>query len=46
MGYCGSKTISILQKKAEFVKISISGYNESHVHHLDFVKEAPNYHGK
>ncbi|MDR3329729.1 MAG: IMP dehydrogenase [Mycoplasmataceae bacterium] len=46
MGYCGSKTIPILKKKAEFVKISISGFNESHVHHLDFVKEAPNYHGK
>jgi IMP dehydrogenase len=46
MGYCGSKTIPILKKKAEFVKITISGFNESHVHHLDFVKEAPNYHGK
>ncbi|MDR1235301.1 MAG: IMP dehydrogenase [Mycoplasmataceae bacterium] len=46
MGYCGSKDIPTLQKKAEFVKISISGFNESHVHHLDFVKEAPNYHGK
>jgi IMP dehydrogenase len=46
MGYCGSKTIDILKKKAQFVKISISGFNESHVHHLDMVKEAPNYHGK
>lgn len=46
MGYCGSKTIDVLKKKAEFVKISISGFNESHVHHLDMVKEAPNYHGK
>ncbi|GHU48250.1 hypothetical protein FACS1894218_4640 [Bacilli bacterium] len=46
MGYCGSKTIDILKKKSEFVKISISGFNESHVHHLDMVKEAPNYHGK
>jgi IMP dehydrogenase len=46
MGYCGAKNIPILKKKAEFVKITISGFNESHVHHLDFVKEAPNYHGK
>jgi IMP dehydrogenase len=46
MGYCGAKDIPTLKRKAEFVKITISGFNESHVHHLDFVKEAPNYHGK
>jgi IMP dehydrogenase len=46
MGYCGAKDIPTLKQKAEFVKITISGFNESHVHHLDFVKEAPNYHGK
>jgi IMP dehydrogenase len=46
MGYCGAKDIPTLKNKAEFVKITISGFNESHVHHLDFVKEAPNYHGK
>ncbi|MDR1991637.1 MAG: IMP dehydrogenase [Mycoplasmataceae bacterium] len=46
MGYCGAKDIPALKQKAEFVKITISGFNESHVHHLDFVKEAPNYHGK
>ncbi|MDR3163751.1 MAG: IMP dehydrogenase [Mycoplasmataceae bacterium] len=46
MGYCGAKDIITLRKKARFVKITISGYNESHVHHLDVVKEAPNYHGK
>jgi IMP dehydrogenase len=46
MGYCGSIDIPTLKKKAEFVKITISGYNESHIQHLDMVKEAPNYHGK
>ncbi|MDR0674751.1 MAG: IMP dehydrogenase [Mycoplasmataceae bacterium] len=46
MGYCGAKDIPTLKQKAEFIKITISGFNESHVHHLDFVKEAPNYHGK
>jgi IMP dehydrogenase len=46
MGYCGAKTISILKDKAKFVAITISGFNESHVHHLDIIKEAPNYHGK
>jgi IMP dehydrogenase len=46
MGYCGAKNIKTLRRHAEFVKISISGYNESHVHHLDVIKEAPNYHGK
>jgi IMP dehydrogenase len=46
MGYCGAPNIKALKKQAKFVKITISGYNESHVHHLDIVKEAPNYHGK
>lgn len=46
MGYCGAPTIPALTKKAKFVKISISGFNESHVHHLDIIKDAPNYHGK
>ena len=46
MGYCGAKYIPQLQRKAKFVSISISGYNESHVHDLDIVKEAPNYKGK
>ncbi|MDR0985806.1 MAG: IMP dehydrogenase [Mycoplasmataceae bacterium] len=46
MGYCGAKDISTLQRKGQFVEISIAGFNESHVHHLDRIKEAPNYHGK
>jgi len=46
MGYCGAKNIEQLQKKARFVKITISGFNESHVHKLDIIKQAPNYQGK
>lgn len=46
MGYSGAKTINQLKKKGKFVKITISGYNESHVHDLDIVEKAPNYHGK
>lgn len=46
MGYCGAQNINELKKKAKFVGITISGYNESHVHHLDSIKDAPNYHGK
>lgn len=46
MGYCGAQNIIELKRKAKFVGITISGYNESHVHHLDTIKDAPNYHGK
>lgn len=42
MGYCGAKTISELQK-AEFVRITASGMNESHPHDITITKEAPNY---
>jgi len=43
MGYCGSKTIPELHKKARFVRISASGLKESHVHDVMITKEAPNY---
>ncbi|EQD48325.1 inosine-5'-monophosphate dehydrogenase [mine drainage metagenome] len=43
MGYCGCKTISELQEKAFFVRISSSGLRESHVHDVIVTKEAPNY---
>ncbi|MDE7433934.1 MAG: IMP dehydrogenase [Mycoplasmoidaceae bacterium] len=46
MGYSGARTIEELKRKGKFVKITISGYNESHVHDLDIVEKAPNYHGK
>lgn len=43
MGYCNAKTITILQKKADFHKIEIAGIKESHPHGLERIKKAPNY---
>ncbi|MFA5022196.1 MAG: IMP dehydrogenase [Patescibacteria group bacterium] len=43
LGYCGSKDIYELAKKAEFVRISPAGLRESHPHSLKEIKEAPNY---
>lgn len=43
MGYIGAGSISELQKRAKFVKISANGLKESHVHDVIITKEAPNY---
>ena len=43
MGYCGCQTISDLQLKARFVRISSAGLRESHVHDVIITREAPNY---
>ncbi|OXY82734.1 MULTISPECIES: IMP dehydrogenase [Oceanimonas] len=43
MGLTGSATIDDLRTKAEFVKISGAGIQESHVHDVTITKEAPNY---
>ncbi len=43
MGYVGASTISDLQEKARFVRISSQGLKESHVHDVTITKEAPNY---
>ncbi|WP_413110864.1 IMP dehydrogenase [Thaumasiovibrio sp. DFM-14] len=43
MGLTGSATIEDLRTKAEFVRISGAGMNESHVHDVTITKEAPNY---
>lgn len=45
MGYLGSKDITTLWDKVEFVEITSAGLRESHVHDVDITKEAPNYHG-
>ena len=44
MGYCGCRTIDLLHQQAQFVEISGAGIRESHVHDVQIVKEAPNYH--
>jgi IMP dehydrogenase len=43
MGYCGCRTIPELQQRAEFLRVSIAGLKESHVHDVIITKEAPNY---
>ncbi len=45
MGYCGSESIKVFWKKAEFVEITSAGLKESHVHDVTITKESPNYHG-
>ena len=43
MGYTGSETIADLQKRAQFVRITNAGLQESHVHDVAITREAPNY---
>ena len=43
MGYTGSKNLTVLNKNAQFVRLTNSGINESHVHGVQVTKEAPNY---
>lgn len=43
MGLTGSATIEDMRTKAEFVRISGAGMQESHVHDVQITKEAPNY---
>jgi IMP dehydrogenase len=43
MGYTGSATITDLQQRAQFVRITNAGLRESHVHDVTITREAPNY---
>src|SRR5204863_5641167 len=43
MGYCGASSISELQQKARFMRVSMAGLRESHVHDVIITREAPNY---
>lgn len=43
MGYCGCRTIADLQKNARFIRQTLAGLKESHVHDVIITKEAPNY---
>lgn len=45
MGYCGAATIADLNK-AQFVKITAAGMQESHPHNITITKESPNYSSK
>lgn len=43
MGYLGANNVSALAERAKFVRQTVAGARESHVHDLDVVHEAPNY---
>ncbi|QRN41806.1 MAG: IMP dehydrogenase [Neisseriaceae bacterium] len=43
MGYIGCMSIEEMHNKARFVEITAAGMNESHVHDVQIIKEAPNY---
>ncbi|HET6376076.1 MAG TPA: IMP dehydrogenase, partial [Methylocella sp.] len=43
MGYCGCRTITELQERARFIRVTSAGLRESHVHDVIITKEAPNY---
>ncbi|MDQ6734063.1 MAG: IMP dehydrogenase [Nitrospirota bacterium] len=43
MGYCGCRTIADLQNNARFIRQTLAGLKESHVHDVIITKEAPNY---
>jgi len=43
MGYCGCATIPELQQHGRFLRVTVAGLRESHVHDVIITKEAPNY---
>jgi IMP dehydrogenase len=43
MGYTGCPTIGDFHQRAEFVRITNAGINESHVHGVLVTRESPNY---
>ncbi|MBI5560902.1 MAG: IMP dehydrogenase [Deltaproteobacteria bacterium] len=43
MGYLGCRTIEEVHRRAKFVRLTIAGLRESHVHDVLITKEAPNY---
>ena len=43
MGYCGTSDIESLRSDTQFVRMTSSGYRESHPHDIDITEEAPNY---
>jgi IMP dehydrogenase len=43
MGYCGAATIREMQAHARFLRVTIAGLREGHVHDVIITKEAPNY---
>ena len=46
LGYVGAGSITELQKRAQFIRITSAGMRESHVHDVMITREAPNYQGQ
>ena len=43
MGYTGSANIQAMHDQAEFIRVTLAGVREGHVHDVTITKEAPNY---
>ncbi|MEH7125565.1 IMP dehydrogenase [Bacillus sp. JJ1532] len=43
MGYCGTKDLTELREKSQFIRMTGAGLKESHPHDVQITKEAPNY---
>jgi IMP dehydrogenase len=43
MGYVGAESIPAFKERAEFVRVSSAGQQESHPHDVVITDEAPNY---
>ncbi len=43
MGYTGSSDLKTMRTRAEFIRITNAGIQESHVHDVTITKEPPNY---
>ena len=43
MGYTGCATLGEMQRNCKFVRVSLAGLRESHIHDVSIVREPPNY---
>jgi len=43
MGYAGCASVEQLRKYGRFIRISVAGLRESHVHDVSVTRDAPNY---
>ena len=43
MGYTGAADIEAMRMQAEFIRVTLAGVREGHVHDVAITKEAPNY---
>lgn len=43
MGYCGCRDLEEMKTRSRFLRITVAGLKEAHVHDVQITKEAPNY---